>query len=576
MLRIWRNNQLNALRPNLWDGVAFLIVVLLFATLAFGAMEMATPYHIGQQLPIHLDPKYLPYYALQTVMRMFIALFCSLVFTFVVGGLAAKNRHAERLIIPAIDILQSVPILGFLSITIVMFIALFPNSLLGPECAAIFVIFTSQVWNMTLGFYQSLKTLPHDLKEAASMFHLSSWQRFWRIEVPFAIPSLIWNMMMSMSASWFFVVASEAITVNHQHILLPGIGSYIATAIYQANPHAVWYAIITMLVVIFLYDQILFRPLVRWSERFKMEASIEDKRVSSLFIWIMNKTHLLHDFGRLLSFLSSWVINLRLGKKVVALERESHKAYFAVISVWIYYGLILAACLFALFALGSFIFKTLTLMQVLHVFVLGVYTLIRVVVLIILCSLVWVPIGVWVGMRPRVTSIVQPIAQFLASFPANLVFPVVVIAIIHFHLKANIWTTPLMILGTQWYILFNVIAGASSLPKELYLVSKNLHVKGWLWWRKFILPGVFPFYVTGAMTAAGGAWNASIVAEVVSWGSHTIKAAGLGAYINIWTQAGSFPRIALGISMMCLFVLVLNRLVWQPMYNLAQKRFQLY
>ena len=214
MLKIWRNNQLSMWRPNIWDVLAFIIVIAVFVILAYGATEMATPYKIGQQLPIHLDPKYLPYYALRSVLRLLIAMVFSLLFTFTVATLAAKNKHAERIIIPAIDILQSVPILGFLSITVVIFIAVFPNSLLGPEFAAIFVIFTSQVWNIALGFYQSLKTVPFELQEAANIFHLSSWQRFWRVEVPFAVPSLVWNMMLSMSASWFFVVASEAITVN--------------------------------------------------------------------------------------------------------------------------------------------------------------------------------------------------------------------------------------------------------------------------------------------------------------------------------------------------------------------------
>jgi NitT/TauT family transport system permease protein len=576
MLRVWRNNLLNHIRPNLWDGLAFMILVALFALIAYGATQMSSPYKLGQMLPIHLDPSFLPYYALRTVLRLFIALLLSLLFTFTVGTLAAKNKHAEKIIIPAIDILQSVPILGFLSITIVIFIALFPNSLLGPECAAIFVIFTSQVWNMALGFYQSLKTLPHELGEASRMFHLSSWQRFWRVEVPFAMPSLIWNMMMSLSASWFFVVASEAITVNHQHILLPGVGSYIATAIMHADKMAVMYAIVTMLVVILLYDQLLFRPLVLWSERFKLEASLDEKRTSSLLVALLNKGHFLHYLGEFFAMIFAWMTSWRFGstQKVVTLQREKHR-YWSRVTLWSWYGLVSLACLVALVFLLEFIFKSLTMHDALHVMLLGLYTAIRVFVLIIICSIVWVPIGVWVGLNPRVTQVVQPIAQFLASFPANLLFPVVVIAIIRFHLNVQIWTTPLMILGTQWYILFNVIAGAASLPKELRLAAKNFNLKGWLWWRKLILPGIFPYFVTGAMTAAGGAWNASIVAEVVSWGNHTLRATGLGAYITMSTQYGDFPKIALGISIMCLYVLIVNRLLWQPLYNLAQKRYQL-
>jgi NitT/TauT family transport system permease protein len=577
MLKIWQNNRFSTWRPNLWDGLAFLIVIAVFALLAYGAKEMATPYQVGQSLPIHLAPKYLPYYALRTVLRLLIAMFFSLLFTFTIATLAAKNKHAERIIIPAIDVLQSVPILGFLSITVVIFIALFRNSMLGPEFAAIFAIFTAQVWNIALGFYQSLKTLPYELREASKVFHLSAWQRFWRVEVPFAVPSLIWNIMLSMSASWFFVVASEAITVNHQHILLPGVGSYIAEAIYHADKTAVFYAVLTMLLVILLYDQLIFRPLVQWSERFKFESNLDDKKTSSLFVSLLNKASLIHYAGRFFAVIFNAFANLRFGSTEEVLlpeERVRSRAMRVYVLVW--YGLLLVVCAVGLLALADFIFHAVTIHQAAHVVLLGLYTCIRVIVLIIICSLVWVPIGVWVGMNPRLTQIVQPIAQFLASFPANLLFPAVVIVIIKYHLNVQIWTTPLMILGTQWYILFNVIAGASALPKELYLATKNFNVTGWLKWRRLILPAIFPYYVTGAMTAAGGAWNASIVAEVVSWGSHTLRASGLGAYITTFTSEGDFPKIALGIAVMCLYVLVLNRLVWQPLYNLAQKRYQLY
>lgn len=579
MQRIWRNNQLSTWRPNAWDGISLVIVGAIFAFLAYGAQQMAAPYHIGQEIPISLSITHLPYYALRTVFRMIIAMIISLLFSFIVGTLAAKNKHAERLIIPAIDILQSVPVLGFLSITVVGFIELFPNSILGPECAAIFAIFVAQVWNITLGLYQSLRNVPHELKEAASMFHLSTWQRYWRVEVPFALPSLIWNMMLSMSAGWFFVTVCEAISVNHQTILLPGVGSYIAVAIKEANAGAVIAAIVAMLVVILLYDQILFRPLIRWSDRFKFEASIDDKKPHSLFVSLLERTRLLAFIGQSLALIFETFVNLNLGKSNKILQPEvvqRQKTYKTRISIWLWYSLIIIAALVAIIALIQFIFHAVSGHEVLHVLLLGVYTTIRVVVLIAICSLVWVPIGVWVGMRPKATQIVQPIAQFLAAFPANLIFPVVVMAIIHFHLNVNIWTTPLMILGTQWYILFNIIAGASTLPKELYQATQNFGVKGWLWWRKFILPGIFPFYVTGAITAAGGAWNASIVAEVVNWGTHVLRAEGLGAYISTFTTSGDFPRIALGIGIMCVYVLLFNRLLWQPLYNLAEKRYRLY
>ncbi|MBU0456036.1 MAG: ABC transporter permease subunit [Gammaproteobacteria bacterium] len=573
-LRIWRNNQFSGWQPNLWDLFFLLIVFVFFVALAWAATQMTSPYKVGEAIPIHLSIRYLPRYALLTVLRMAVAVFFSLLFTFSMGALAAKNKHAERVLIPLVDILQSIPVLGFLSITVVAFIYLFPNSLLGPESAAIFAIFTSQAWNMFLGFYQSLKTLPHDLREASAMLKLSGWQRFWKVEVPFAMPSLIWNTMMSLSASWFFIVAAEAITVNKQTILLPGIGSYISVAISQMNKPAVLYSILAMLVVIFLYDQLIFRPLIVWSERFKSEESLDGKKAKSVFTYFLHKTRFMAVIGNFFYVLFDEFVNLRSFTRAKQLSYSAPKKTKSFsIFVFIWYAFIsLLGLAFVIFLL-QYIFKTLSMHELMHVLLFGVYTSLRIVVLLIICSVVWVPIGVWIGLRPRATQIVQPIAQFCASFPAYLLFPVVVMLIIRFHLNIQIWTTPLMILGTQWYILFNVIAGASALPKDLVYATKNFEVKGWLWWKRFIFPGIFPYLITGAITAAGGAWNASIVAEYVNWGHTTLIASGLGAYITQVTNLGDFPRIALGLSVMCFYVLIFNRLVWQPLYNLAEKRF---
>jgi NitT/TauT family transport system permease protein len=575
-LRIWRNNQFTAWQPNLWDVVALLLLFAIFVALAWGAGQMSTPYQVGDQLSISLSATYLPGYALRTTLRMFIALTASLLFTFVFGMLAAKNKHVEKIIIPVVDILQSVPVLGYLSIAMVACIALFPGSLMGPECAAILAIFTGQAWNMFLGFYQSLKTIPHDLREASAMFQLSGWQRFWRMEVPFAMPSLIWNMMMSMSASWFFITASEAITVNNQKILLPGIGSYIAVAIAHMNKAAVIYAIITMLIVILLYDQLLFRPLIAWSEKFKSSEGDEKYRPGSLLITILQRTRLLHYAGQFFAILVDEIINYKgLRKATRPKEHKAIKPKTTVVFTYVWYGLVSLVCLAVLIFLLRFVFKTVSISETLHVLTLGVYTTIRIIILIIICSLIWVPVGVWIGLRPRVAQIAQPIAQFLAAFPANLLFPIVVVLILRYKLNVEIWTTPLMILGAQWYILFNVIAGTTALPKDLVQVADNLGLKNWLWWKRFILPGIFPYLITGVITAVGGAWNATIIAEYVQWGDTTLKATGLGAYITEVTTAGDFPRVALGIATMCIFVLIFNRLLWQPLYNLAEKRFQL-
>ncbi|KTD24263.1 MULTISPECIES: ABC transporter permease [Legionella] len=558
---------------NRWDILLLILVFSVLFFLGWAGKQMASPYQLGEPLPISLDPVKLPFYASRTVLRMFIALALSVFFTFIVGALAAKNRRAEQIIIPAIDILQSVPVLSFLSITVTGFIHLFPGSLLGPECASIFAIFTAQVWNITFGFYQSLKTLPHDLKEAAAMFQLSAWQRFWKVEVPFSMSSLLWNLMMSMSASWFFVVLSESIAVAHQDIRLPGVGSYIALAIEQRDLHAVGYAILTMVIVIFLYDQILFRPLIAWSEKFKLELSPEEEEYQSWLIDLIRGSRLMKGFANIMRVVKDNLVNTNwLSRRKIKVVREIDIRRQKHLD-WMWNTLVLIAIFCGGWLMMNFILTELKLSEVLHVFLLGAATGTRVIVLILFSSLIWIPVGVWIGLRPRLAQKIQPIIQFVAAFPANLFYPLFVIAIVQFHLSVEIWVTPLMILGTQWYILFNVIAGASTIPRDLYLAADNFGVKGWQWWKRLALPGIFPFYITGAITAAGGAWNASIVAEWVSWGNTTLEATGLGEYIHASTIAGDFPKIALGTAMMCTYVLAFNHLIWRPLYRLAEERF---
>lgn len=564
--------------PNYWDILALLIVLTAITFFAWTAKQMTTPYQLGQLTPISLGPSMLPLYAARTVVRMLIALCVSLTFTFTFATWAAKNRRAEKIIIPVIDVLQSVPILGFLSVTIAGFIGLFPGSLLGPECAAIFVIFTSQAWNMALGFYQTVRSVPAEVQEAAKMFHLSAWQRFWRIDVPFSLPGLLWNTMASMSAGWFFVVASEAITVSNQTILLPGIGSYIAVAIQNANLQAISYAILAMLIVILIYDQLLFRPLVAWAERFKPEheGAGSDYVAESWVINLFRRTRLVRAIGSELAKLFDIFVNIRMFRfthqfSILPIHKPHTKRWSAILYNTITFFMGVAAFIFLI----NYITNNISWPEIWRVFLLGMVTAFRVVVLIILCSLIWVPVGVWIGLRPKVAQYVQPIAQILAAFPANLLYPFIVVFIVTYHLSPNIWLTPLMILGSQWYILFNVIAGASSMPKDLLQAVDNFGVVGWQRWRRLLLPSIFPFYITGAITAAGGAWNASIVAEVASWGKETLVATGLGAYITEYTAEGNFPHIALGIGMMCMLVLVFNRLVWRPLYEYAVNRFLL-
>jgi NitT/TauT family transport system permease protein len=560
-------------RPSIWDLVALPLVLGLLALVAWGGSAMSVRYQLGQPLTISLSPWALPDYALRTVLRMAWALVASLVFSLAYAALAAKNRQAEKVLIPLLDVLQSVPILGFLSITVTGFIALFPGRLLGVECAAIFAIFTSQAWNMTFSIYQSLRTVPAELIEAARMYHLSPWRRFWRLEVPHAVPSLVWNMMMSVSGGWFFVVASEAITVAGHTILLPGVGSYIATAIEQEDLPAIGWAVLVMFVVIMLYDQLLFRPLIAWSRKFQPETAPDEDNIRPWFLIMLQRARLFELVQSALLLVNRGIDSTLAGlgrMRPRADERPPRPIFERLFDLGV-----LALSLSAAAWIVLYIRAHVDAREIGWVFVLGLITAIRVLVLIAIASLIWVPIGVAIGLRPRLADRVQPIVQFLAAFPANLFFPPVVLLIVRFHLEPQIWLSPLMILGTQWYILFNVIGGAAALPAELRRAAQNFGVRRWLWWRRVMLPAIFPAYVTGAVTAAGGSWNASIVAEVAQWGNTVLTATGIGAYIARTTAAGDSARIALGISVLCLYVLAFNRLLWRRLYDIAAERLRL-
>ncbi len=612
MLNIYNPNKKikSQYRLNIWDVISIGIVFAILIFLGHAASGMDAPYKVGEQLPISLSMDALPYYALRSVLRMGIALCISLIFSIIIGYSCAKSKKAEMLLIPLIDILQSVPVLGFLSLTVVGFIWLFPASLLGPECAAIFVIFTSQAWNMTLSIYQSLKLLPADYNDVGYALNLNAWQRFWRIELPYATPALLWNMMISLSGGWFFVVASEAISVNKNDILLPGIGSYIQTAIVQSNLLAVIYAIIAMLIVIFIYDQLIFRPLLKVATQFQDIADPEDnldetdnnKNTMQYNSWVydllqrtilVKKSLFLKDY-----FLDFWINTLvgwynrssdffarglhpyknfknkLLTLKFLPSNKPKNKNFsinkidwFAVVSI-----ILLITAFVSLF---DYFNNYLTISEILYVFYIGALTGMKIFILVLICSIFWLPLGVYIGSRPDLSKYMQPIIQFLAAFPANLIYPLLVVLILKYKLNVEVWTAPLLIIGTQWYILFNIIAGINNIPKDLKDVVKNFGVTKLLWWRKFMLPAIFPYYITGAMTAAGGAWNASIVAETITWGDVTLNATGLGSYITHATQSGDFARISLGITVMSLYVIILNKLVWQRLYDLAANRYQM-
>ena len=559
--------------PNLFDLVAAVCILGALVYVIGIARGTLAPLDAPEATTIVLDPWALPGYAVRTTLRMFAALACSLVFTLTYATWAAKSRRAGLILIPILDVLQSVPILGFLSFTVVFFMSLFPGRVLGAELAAIFAIFTSQAWNMAFSLYQSLKTVPADLDEATRSYRLTAWQRFWRLEMPWAMPGLVWNTMMSMSGGWFFVVASEAVSVGDATWKLPGIGSYVALALEQRDIAAVGYAILAMLVVILAYDQLLFRPLVAWSAKFKFELTAAEDVEDPWVLKLLRRTRVLRLLSGGLGQVFDAIGGARLAGRPTrrpAVERAPSKLGDAVFIVVLAVAMVAAA-----YTIVSYVAASLAWADLIEAVGLGLITLVRVVVLMILATLVWVPIGVWLGLHSKWGRRIQPVAQFMAAFPANLFFPVFVISIVHFHANADVWLTPLMILGTQWYILFNVIAGASAFPGDLQEAARNFRVGGWLWWRRVILPGVFPYYVTGAITASGGSWNAAIVSEVATWGDTKLQAHGLGAYIAQATTDGATPKVVLGVVVMSSFVIAFNRLLWRPLYAFAARRMTL-
>jgi NitT/TauT family transport system permease protein len=560
------------LLPSRWDLLAAILVLGFIIGFADASRYLVHPLSSITGHGLTLNPWDLPGYALRTGLRMLIALGVSLVFTFTYATWAAKSPRAGSLLVPLLDILQSVPILGFLSVTVVWFLSLTPGYVFGAELACVFAIFTGQAWNMAFSFYQSLRTVPPELEEAGRMFGLNAWARFWRIEAPYATPPLIWNMMMSMSGGWFFVTVAEAISVGDTNIALPGIGSWIAVAIAQKNLPAIFMAIFAMLAVILVYDQLMFRPLVAWADRFRIGNEQSGDQPQSWALTVYRRSRLLDLMTKPFDQMMRWSYYWHPPHFGIRAAKREYDSRLADILWYAILGLIGA---YGAWRIYGFVQGSLAWSDLAQAVGLGVITLVRVMVLIALASVIWTPVGVYVGLRPRLTRIVQPVAQFLAAFPANILFPLVVSMIVIFDLNPDIWLSPLMILGTQWYILFNVIAGASAMPAELQDAADNFGVKGWLWWKRVALPAVFPYYVTGAITASGGAWNASVLAEVASWGTKTLHAHGLGAYVADATQKGDFHRVVLGIAVMSFFVVVVNRILWRPLYWFAERKYRL-
>ncbi len=561
------------------DAVVVLTVFGLLWLLMQLAGDMRAQFDELRPPQLSLDVAMIPYYTARTVLRMFIAFFFALMFTFGYGYVAARSVRARRVMLPLLDILQSVPVLGFLSITVTGFLALFPGSLLGVECAAIFAIFTAQAWNMTFGFYHSLITIPPELQEVATVYRMSRSERFAKVEFPSSAIGLIWNSMMSFGGGWFFVAQSEAITVMGKNVKLPGLGSYMAQAIEVGDKRAAAYAIGAMIVTIVALDQLLWRPLVAWAEKFKLEQTEAKDNPQSWALRLLQRSAVFGWGAARLARAMSVVTRapqVLSGKALFVSPTVAARARTMLrVVVW---AVVVAGVVWLLRDLGDVardIRTDLTVEQMGHVVWLGVLTLLRVVVMSILATLIWTPIGVWIGLRPRVARIAQPLAQIAASFPVNMTFPFIVAFFIATGTPIDIGSILLMALGTQWYILFNVIAGTMAIPTDLREAARMFGLRRWRLWKTLILPAIFPFWVTGALTATGGAWNASIVAEVASWGHDRLVADGLGAYIAEATERADQPAIYFSIVVMAVFVVTTNRLVWRRLYGLAERKYRL-
>jgi NitT/TauT family transport system permease protein len=561
-------------RISLLDAVVFAALAAVLIGVVRLAHAMNTSSATAHVETISTKVSELPYYAARSLLRMFIALLASITFTFVYATAAARSRRARIVLIPILDILQSVPILGFLAITVTFFIALFPGSVLGLECASIFAIFTSQAWNMTFSMYHSLITQPPELDEAARLFRLTKWERFWRLDVPSSMIGLVWNGMMSFGGGWFFLAASEAISVGKNNYTLPGIGSYVATAVAKGDLKEVGVAIVVMVVMVVGVNFLFWRPLVAYAEKFRVETSEAAEQPKSYVLSFLRQSHIpdyvatpLRPIGRGLDRvtrpfgLAEYPLHTAPGRR-----RVGDTAFSVVTTLVIAYGVWRGAV---------YLDRTVGLGQFGHCFWLGFLTFIRVAIVVVVSTVIWVPIGVKIGLSPKLSRYAQPVVQVLASFPAILVFPFAIAIFLDLGISLDYGGILLMALGAQWYILFNVIAGAIAIPTDLRELMDQFCVPWQQKWRELILPGIFPFYVTGGITAAGGAWNASIVAEIATYGHHHLRASGLGAYITEATTKGNRGEVLIGVIVMSFYVVVVNRLLWRRLYHLAETRYSL-
>ncbi len=562
-------------RHNFWaDGIVLLLAgSVLGALLLIGQRFVAPHYEVVE---IDLSLWSLPKYTLLSMTRGFAAYFLSLAFTLTYGTIAAHNRRAERLMIPALDVLQAIPVLGFLPGLVLAMIALFPTRELGLELACIVMIFTGQVWNMTFSFHGSLRSIPQGLREAAAVQGWTGWQTFRLLELPSAMIGLVWNSMMSMAGGWFFLTVNEAFTLGNRDYRLPGIGSYMNEAIHQGNGLAMIAGITAMTLMIVFVDQVFWRPIVVWSQRFKMEDTAESELPRSWVLEAIQQSRLYRAFV-------AWQERgaMKVSRKRHAIPTDRH-LWLAGVRRIVGWAIVISLALFALLGLISLV-RLLSALPLQHsstedwltVFYALAASFLRTTSAVLIGAAWTLPVGILIGLSPRWSQRLQPVIQVVASFPAPMLFPMVAILLKVFHVPFTIGCVALMLLGSQWYILFNVMAGAMAIPADLKEVARVYHWGRWRRWTSLYLPSVFPFLVTGLITAAGGAWNATIVSEYVVLRGETLSAFGLGSTISHATAEANYPLLAASVLAMALFVVFLNRILWKRLYRLAESRYRL-
>ncbi len=561
---------------------AFLIDIALFLAIlgvVFGV------YSIGQswlgpvkvESEISQDPRSLWAYALYSLVRILIAYVISLVFALAYGYAAARSKRAEIVLIPLLDILQSIPVLSFLPGVMLAMVALFPNRQLGVELGSIILIFTGQVWNIAFSFYSSLKTIPRDLREAAIIYRFSRWQRFMELDLPFSTIGLVWNSMMSVAGGWFFLMACEMFVLGDKDFRLPGLGSYLQTAASAGNTRAMLWGLAMMVGVIIMMDQLIWRPVIAWADKFKFEQVESGVTAqNSILNFIRKESFLIRGYRRMLRPLVNWLtLRFASGAKKAAATFSSAQTQqprrwlggiFAIIGA--------AFLVYALYRIAGML-MSLNREEYWLLLKSAALTFLRVNLALIIGALWTIPVGVAIGFSPRFARLAQPVVQLAASIPATALFPVLLLVLIRLRGGVEIAAMALMLLGTQWYILFNVIAGAMAIPTDLKEAAKVFRFSEVDRWRRLILPGIFPYLVTGLVTASGGAWNASIIAEYFHFQGHVVIAPGLGSTISQASDSGHFQVLLAATIIMATVVVLINRLVWRRMYRLASTRFKL-